>query len=345
MRQIYANNKLFFRKIFILLGIILFLLLLRLAFAYIGPFVIGYIISLILSPVVSFFHKKLGIHRGVTTAILILTCITAIIALGSLIVNVVANEMMLFFQDVPHYLASVEEFFDTQIINLENLMGTELDITFDGFAAQILTIATNIIQGGDRAGLGFFAQIPGAIFRTAITVVSAFFFIRDKELVRSSIIKLMPKAISAEGVMIKGGILKALAGYAKGQLIIMSIVVTICTIGLLIIGSNYALFISLGIGLFDLVPILGAGWILIPWSVYMFLTGNISFGVGLLIIYAAIFLSRQIMEPRVVAKQMGIHPLILLISIYLGLTIIGPTGVLAGPMISIAIKTVFEAEI
>jgi len=345
LRHFYHQNKGFIDKLLILFCIILFIIAFGIALEYIAPFVFGYLISVMLGPIVSILYNNFKIHRGIAAAVLILVCITLILGIGYFIINRIITEMMLFAQDIPNYIANIEVFFENLFSNFEEISGINLDIALDSILSQIMVVATSLFQAGLERGTTILTTLPSFLLGIMLTIISAFFFIKDKELIKSSILNVLPSYIIKRAKIIKDEILKALYGYFKGQLIVMSIVSSICIIGLAIIGNPYSLFIGLGIGLFDLIPILGAGGILIPWAIYSFLTSNISFGVGLLIIYGVVVLARQLTEPKVVAKQMGIHPIILLISIYIGLMALGFIGVLVGPMVSIAIKTVFEAKL
>jgi len=209
---------------------------------------------------------------------------------------------------------------------------------------NLLAFATGLLQRFIEGG-NFITAIPGAILRVLLAIISAFFFIKDKEVIKENLAKLFPENVLHRVRLVRSAIIEALVGYFKGQLIIMGFVSTICIIGLTIIRSPYSLFVGLGIAVFDLIPIFGAGGILIPWAIYSLISGNVSFGIGLLVIYALVVLTRQMLEPRVVGKQIGIHPIMLLIGVYVGITVIGPIGILAGPLIIILIKSIMEAEL
>lgn len=339
MRDIYQNNKIFIHKLLLLLVIGLLVIVAVFLMSYIAPFVAGYIISLVLSPLVGLLHRKWSIPRGLTAAVLILTLLAAIGLVGGLLIGRIMTEIGAFINDFGFYLESAQ-------ILLENFLysiGGNFQLDFDLLSAQVLTLATGLLQGAMDGG-GFFTAIPYAVLRILLTIISAFFFIKDKEVIKDFLVSLFPKRLVTRAKIVREGVLRALVGYAKGQLIVMAYVSTISVLGLAIIGSPYALFIGLGIGVFDLIPVFGAGGILIPWAALSALNGNMAFAVGLLVVYGIIFLARQILEPKVVGKQIGIHPLILLMSVYVGITTMGPVGILAGPLITLTIKTIMEAE-
>ena len=344
MREFYKNNKNFFDKLILLIAMAAFMALVVFLAGYVAPFVAGFVISLILSPLVGFVHAKTHINRGLIAAVLIIALITAIFFLGRFLVSQIANEIQSFAQDIPHYISNVQYNFENLVDNAEGFLGTDIEIDFSILLNQVLAIATGMLQGMLEGG-NIITTIPAAIVRTIIAIVSAFFFIKDKESIKSTITSLFPRRLIVQYNIVRQGILKALLGYVKGQLIVMCCVATIVIFGLVIIGSPYALFVGIGIAVFDLMPIFGAGGILLPWAVYHFLVGNFTFAIGILVIYGVVFITRQILEPRIVGQQMGIHPIVLLMSVYVGLTIMGPIGFLAGPLIALTIKTTMEADL
>ncbi len=101
---------------------------------------------------------------------------------------------------------------------------------------------------------------------------------------------------------------------------------------------NYILVIAIVTALVDIVPVLGTGTILIPWSAYLLITGEFGGGIGLLVMYAIITVIRQIIEPKLVADQVGLPPVITIMSMYIGAKVFGPIGIFLLPIIVILIK-------
>lgn len=115
-------------------------------------------------------------------------------------------------------------------------------------------------------------------------------------------------------------------------------------IGLTILGVSYAHLLALTVAFFDFLPILGPGTFYIPWSIWMFLSGNIRLGIGLLILYAIIVVVRQLLEPKVIGQSIGLHPLATLIALYFGFTLLGVWGLILGPAIAIAYKAFVDGQ-
>ena len=344
MREFYNNNKIFIDKLLLLISIAAFLALAVFVAGYITPFVAGYIISLILSPLVGIIHTKWRIHRGITAAVLILALLTGLFFLSRFLWGLLVAEMEAFGELAGVYIANAQMLFENIMESIENMLGTEMEIDFGAMLNQLLELIMGLVQGALQGSGNFFAAVPIAILRTVIAIVSAFFFIKDKELIAETIASIFPKPLVARYRIVRSGLLKSLVGYMKGQLMVMGLVSSVCIIGLLIIGSPYAFLIGIGIGIFDLIPVFGAGGILITWAVYHFIAGNFSFGIGLMVIYGVVFLTRQMLESRIVGEQIGIHPILLLMSVYVGIFTMGPIGILAGPLIALTIKTTMEAD-
>lgn len=95
----------------------------------------------------------------------------------------------------------------------------------------------------------------------------------------------------------------------------------------------------------DALPIVGSGTIMLPWAVVSAFNGNINLALALVILFIAITIVRQLLEPKVVSNQIGIHPIFTLIAMYTGYKVMGIIGMLIGPIIIIILKPIFETLI
>ena len=97
---------------------------------------------------------------------------------------------------------------------------------------------------------------------------------------------------------------------------------------------DYALLIALLTAIVDILPVLGTGTVRIPWAAAMLILGNFPLGIGLLILYAIITVVRQMLEPRVVGKQIGLYPLVTLVCMFVGTYLFGFVGLFGLPIIA-----------
>ena len=78
----------------------------------------------------------------------------------------------------------------------------------------------------------------------------------------------------------------------------------------------------------DALPILGSGTVMLPWAVFCGMQGDINLSIALIILYIIITVARQVLEPKVVSHEIGIHPIFTLIAMYTGYKVIGILGML-----------------
>lgn len=135
---------------------------------------------------------------------------------------------------------------------------------------------------------------------------------------------------------------KGIKGYIKSQLILMIITLIILSISLTIIDVPHPILISLGISILDILPIVGSGIVMVPWAIISFIVGNNQLSISLAIVYAILIIIRQIIEPRILGKEIGIRPLYTFVATILGSMILGPIGVILGPLIAVVINSVLK---
>ena len=102
---------------------------------------------------------------------------------------------------------------------------------------------------------------------------------------------------------------------------------------------------ALAIGFVDALPILGSGTIMLPWAVISSLNGDLKLGIGIIVLWIIMSVVRQILEPKIVSGNIGIHPIFTLIAMYTGFKVIGIMGMLIGPIVLIILKSIFSSII
>jgi sporulation integral membrane protein YtvI len=188
------------------------------------------------------------------------------------------------------------------------------------------------------------SRIPSIIISIVVTIVLACFMTADYDLITRFVYCQFPKEKRKDLTRAKQLLKMNLGKMAKAYALIMLVTFTEVFIGLTILrmiglfSSNYIAVIAVVTAIVDVIPVLGTGTIVLPWAAYSFITGNIGMGVGLLVLYGVVTVIRQIVEPKLVAGQLGLPPFVTLIAMYLGLKIFGVLGVFALPIIAIMLK-------
>ena len=229
-------------------------------------------------------------------------------------------------------------FFESDTI--QNL-GIDLDALLSDALSSLISSITGALP---TAAAAILAKIPEFFLFLIVTVISTFYFSMDRDFLSESLASILPDSWSASLPTLKARISGALRGYVKAYLLIM--LMTFCEIflGLSILGVNYAFILSMIIAVVDILPILGAGTVIVPWAVFSLLTSNYKLGIGLLAIYAIISIIRQIAEPKIVGTSLGLHPLATLASIYISVKFIGISGIIIGPIVALLICNIFKGD-
>lgn len=315
---------------------------------YFAPFIFGYILCLILSPIYKFF-QKIKLPKALSSLLCIFIFVFLIGFIGVGIFGQILKEGKEFSKELPYYFEQVKNTFENIQLKIQDtlqILPDSLENIFDNFYENSKTFISEFLGNGIKnTSFKVIKMLPNTFMVIVLGLISCFLILMDKENIESFLIRQLPKKQKEKFFMIKTSILETFLGYIKAQLIIMCFIGTICFIGLTIIKAPYALLIGFIIGVIDALPVFGSGFILWPWCIYNIIVKNYNFAIGLIFIYLVIIITRQIIEPKIVGKQIGIHPLVTLISIYIGLKIFGIFGFIIGPCIMVIIKSLQNENI
>lgn len=137
---------------------------------------------------------------------------------------------------------------------------------------------------------------------------------------------------------------RGIKGYFKSQLILMTITFLTLIIGLNILNIRFKFLIAVAIALVDILPVLGSGIIMVPWSIISFILGNNELGKGLAILYVILLISRQFIEPYILGKNIGVRPLYTFLATIIASMVLGPIGMVIGPLIAVVITSIFKIK-
>ncbi len=153
----------------------------------------------------------------------------------------------------------------------------------------------------------------------------------------------MDNLIELLGIILKDTI-GGLKGYFKSRLIIMAIVFGILSIGLVVIEAPMPYLLAFLISLLDIIPLLGAGLVMIPWGIISYFSISKDMGTGILIVYVILTIAKQFIEPKVLGDQIGIRPLYTFLATLLGSLAFGPLGLVFGPILAVIINSIITTK-
>lgn len=331
---------------FSLAGTVLFLYFGYKLLGFFMPFVIGWLIASVASPVVVWLEKRVNLIKKWGSALIIIGVLGLVGLLAYLSVSTLAREVVSLTQDIPDIYQELESGMDMIGENLKGFFRMLPAGIQDGWH----TIMNNLDKtAGDIIGrlseptvsaAGRFAKgIPSVLIATIVTFISAYFFIAEREEVLRWSKQIAPDALVRRMTMVVDNFKYAVGGYFKAQFKIMVVVYVLLAAGFLILRIHFAFLLALLIAFLDFLPFFGTGTALIPWAVYKFLMGDYKMVVGLLVLYGVTQLVRQLIQPKLVGDSMGLNPLVTLVLLYAGYKLGGVLAmILAVPVGLIAIN-------
>jgi len=342
-----------FRKILILALTILGLFLAFKLSVFYMPFLVAFIISLMVEPLIRFLMKKTKATRK-CSSIVIFVVVSAII-LGTLIWGIIT-----LFSEASNLLQGLNDYVDKAYQLFQGFLN-DLDLNKINVSNQVLGIIQNstdgILNGISTWVRGFLngvinvvTSIPTISIYFVITVMALYFICVDKVYILDQIEHHVPSLwVKKVGIHIRQ-ITKILGGYLKAQATLIFVSFLVSLVGLYILkfvgyAIEYPLLIALFIGFVDALPILGSGTVMVPWAIIAGLNGDINLGIAIIVLLIIMSVVRQFLEPRLVSKNIGVHPIFTLIAMYTGFKFLGILGLLFGPIILIILKNVFATLI
>lgn len=320
-------------------------------FIFFSPFLIALIIANCLEPTIRKLMKKLGFKRKTSTIILLLGIFTIIVILIGLLITTIVSEASKLLDNIKIYMPMISESINSIIDSIDiNKLNTSIEIKelIQNSTSEILITISEYISNILKAILNLITKLPEIGIYIIITFLGTYFICADRYYIKDQFEYHIPKVWVKRFNNHFKEISIQLINYIKAEIILVVIAFIIVLIGLYIlkfIGCNigFPLIAAICIGIIDALPILGSGTVLIPWAIISSLTGDLNLGIGIISIYIVVLITRQLLEPKIVSNQIGIHPIFTLISMYAGFKIIGILGLIIGPIILIIYKNVFES--
>ncbi len=354
--------------------IALFYLFMKYAFGLVAPFIVALAVAILLQKPLRLISEKTKIKKNILGAVAVLLIISVLISLIVLVGYRLFVEFKGFgeyimskISDLPALTRSAEEWILARLTVLPDSLEKTVADSVTGIVDRILLVSqeetTGVTQTSESGfDLSFLATPLGGLLSTAkqipvvfagifMGIIACFFITCDYDKFRVLISENISREHEAAIVKtrrILGDILgKMLKSYAT------LIFITFCevSIGLNILkligvyGGGYILVISIITAIVDILPVLGTGTILIPWAIFNLFTGNIGLGIGLVVLYVLITVIRQIIEPRLVAMNVGLHPAITLFGMYMGVQLFGFLGIFILPITFVLVKALNDEGI
>lgn len=312
---------------------LVFSILATAAFIYLGiraifflmPFVIGWIISAIASPLVNWLEKRFNIVKKLGSALIVILVIGLIVTGIYFAISRIAIEIGDLIKNIPEMYEQLESglrqiggtmsgLFERLPLGIQNGWNSFV-ANLDEYVTELIT---KISDPAVTAAGNFAKRLPFYLVSLIVAILSAYFFTSQREEVLSWMKRIAPKSVEKRMTLVMDNLRYAVGGYFKAQFKIMGVVFLILLIGLAFLGVRYYVLVAFLIAFLDFLPFFGTGTAMIPWGLYKFLMGDYKNAIILIVLYAVTQIVRQLLQPKLVADSVGMNPLVTLLLLYVG---------------------------
>lgn len=326
--------------------IIILLLFMRYLFPPMSPFIFGILVAWGLQRPANALSRKLHLPKRIPAllltivfyCILFIAVITAGVQIISALEHFVPQIPVFARQIIPYISRSLEAIeaqlqeFDPDIVDVVDRVSRELVSSLEKMISSISVAAVRLVSN-------IVTSMPTVILTVIVAVVSTCFAAIDFDhllgYVKSRLPRNFQNTVSTTFTTGVDSIRKILASYIT----IMGLSFVELSIGFILLGVPYAVGLALLVAVIDIMPILGTGLVLIPWAIIAAVLGSYRMAIGVAALYIVMLVVRNIVEPKLVGQQMGLHPLVTLIAMFVGLQLFGLLGLFGFPIaLSLYIK-------
>ena len=314
--------------------------LVKYAWEYLTPFVIAFVVAFSLKPLVNKVNVHLKIKRSIAAILVVAAFYIVVLA----VISLTGVQIVFFIRNIVYTLP---DYYTNEVVpvisgilhNAQKFMSTidpGITAVAEEYIAGIIADVGSWVSSFSvtmlskiSAGL---ASVPGLFIKTLITIIASFFISVDYYEITFFIAKQLDTKWISIMYDAEEYAKTALVQYIKSYSLILFITFCEITLGLWLLGIKRPALISLLISVFDILPAVGTGGIIIPWGIIALIMGDIPLGIGMLALYLIVTVVRNTIEPKVVGEQVGLHPVITLMSMFLGSQIMGIVGLFGFPI-------------
>lgn len=268
------------------------------------------------------FYGTVGVLIALLSIKLIASTTAFVASLPSLYTTAIEPPLRAFFNSLEQAVYRM----DPALVSVLNDMFTE-------FVQSMSKLVTNLSVKAVSSLSDYATTLPGLFIKILLMVISTFFIAGDYDVLSGFVSRQLSEKVRSFLLRIKEYVVGTLFVCIRSYALIMGITFVELSIGLSIIHVPNSILIAFCIALFDILPVLGTGGIMIPWMIIVAIQGNVPLAIGLLIVYLAITVIRNILEPKIVGSQIGLHPIVTLSSMFVGAQLFGVIGLFGFPIL------------
>ena len=308
------------------------------------PFLLGAALAMTAEPLVSVLCRRIHLPRPFAAGISVSVAFLGIMLLILLILAFLVRYLGVLAGVLPDLTETAR----SGMVLLQNWMMDMAAKTPPGIRPLLQQNVGAIFSGGtallEKAfsyvlGLAgtILAQVPDSALGLATTVISGFMISARLPRIRTWITGHVRMEKVQPLMKILARLRRGIGGWVGAQFRLAGVTLGILMAGLLFLRVPHGILLAFAISLVDAFPVLGTGTVLLPWALILWLQGDSARAVGVLGIYAIISVTRSVLEPKLVGRQLGLDPLITLFALYAGFKLWGLAGMILSPMLAVTV--------
>lgn len=344
-RKRFVVNLLYFGLIALLVYITV-----KYGFGLLSPFLLAFLIAYIIKTPAKFIARKTKLpYKPISLLLVLLFYGTAGILIALLSIKLVTSATqvittlpLLYSSQIEPALSALFGSIEQSLVRMDPALVETLNNLFTQFIKSMGDLVTSLSVKAVGSLSGYASSLPGLFVKFVLMIISTFFIAGDYDLLVGFASRQLPEKARALLLHIKEYVVGTLFVCIRSYALIMTITFVELSIGLSVLGIKNGILIALTISVFDILPVLGTGGIMIPWTIITALQGDYPLAIGLLVVYLAITVIRNILEPKIVGAQIGLHPILTLASMFAGAQLFGILGLFGFPILLSLLRNLNE---
>ncbi len=311
---------------------------LKFAAAYLFPFFIGIALAALTQKPARVLAKKFKIKSGILAALLVLLIFILSILVMFFIFSRFYSFITATFSSLKEFLPHLSEMFSNTAQKITDFFsGLQMEFFSANEGVSVLnTFLENATRGITEVLSAYAARVvsrlPSMLFTLSVTVIASCYIAKDYEKIKEYVKSIVPERFVNRYIELRQVALDGVLKMAKGYFFMFLITFSALAFGFLLLGRKNWIMLALAVSVVDILPVLGTGTVLLPWAAVEFLFGGTLPAVGLVALYLAVTVLRHIAEPKIIGHQTGLHPLLCLGAMFVGLKSVGFWGLVVFPL-------------
>lgn len=298
------------------------------------PFMAAFLLAAALKTPAEALSKALRLPRRMVSTVLV----TVVFVLLACLLLLCGSKLVDFAHTaVARYNGRIVPAMEEIIAALSRFL-EELD---PGLVSLLKESSGNLIRAlGDKVAAlsgallsGLVTDLPPVLLKVLFAIIATYFMALDYGEIRLGIQRRMKPEQYGKLSAALAYFYRTIGTYLRSYGLIFLLTFGELSLGLFLVGVDNSLLIALLIALFDILPVVGSGMVMLPWALVTLLRGHTAMGIGLMAVYLVVVIARQFQEPAIVGERVGLHPLVTLMAMFVGFSLFGGLGLWGLPLL------------